>query len=181
MGGKETFTRRLLHACKSTIDLTTGERISKKYLNFTNEPSFQIPWLFCARGIDRPDLAAKVVNGVIAAFSLDDGYPGDEDNGAMSSYYVFMMCGLYPLASSDTYFLHGTHLEKILLRLGNGRELSIIGENAGGGNIYVQSATLNGKPYNCCRISHSQILDGGELRFVMGDTPSEWGKTDAEK
>ena len=176
MGGKETFIRRLWHACESTMDLSTGERISKKYLNFTNEPSFQIPWLFCARGIDRPDLAARVVNGVIAAFSLDDGYPGDEDNGAMSSYYVFMMCGLYPLATTDTYFLHGTRLEQIRLRMGNGKELLITGENAGGDNIYVQSATLNGLPYRSCRISHSQLLCGGELRFVMGSSPSDWGK-----
>ena len=176
MGGKDTFICRLYHACENTINLDTGERISKKYLNFTNEPSFHIPWLFSMPGIDRPDLTAKVVNGVIAAFSLDDGYPGDEDNGAMSSYYVFMMCGLYPLVTTDVYFLHGTRLRKITLRFENGKELVIIGENTGRDNIYVQSATLNGKPYNSCRISHSQILNGGELRFVMGDTPSDWAK-----
>ena len=94
----------------------------------------------------------------------------------MSSYYVFMMCGLYPLATTDTYFLHGTRLEQIRLRMGNGKEFLITGENAGGDNIYVQSATLNGLPYRSCRISHSQLLCGGELRFIMGNTPSDWGK-----
>ncbi len=176
MGGKEIFIRRLMHACENTMDLNTGEQISKGYLNFTNEPSFHIPWLFCIDEIKRPDLAAKVINGVIKAFSLDDGYPGDEDNGAMSSYYIFMMCGLFPFSTTENYYLHGTRFEKTVLRLGSGKEFIITGENVGGDNIYVQSATLNGKDYNSCKITHSQIICGGTLHFVMGDKPSEWAK-----
>lgn len=176
MGGKDVFTKRLMHACESTINLETGERISKGYLNFTNEPSFQIPWLFCIDEIKRPDLAAKVINGVIKAFSLDDGYPGDEDNGAMSSYYIFMMCGLFPFSTTENYYLHGTRFEKIVLKLSSGNEFVITGENVGGDNIYVQSATLNGEEYNSCKITHSQIIKGGNLHFVMGDKPSEWAK-----
>ena len=176
MGGRDTFTRRLMHVCDHTIDLNTGERISKGYLNFTNEPSFQFPWLFCIDEIKRPDLASKVINGVIKAFSLDDGYPGDEDNGAMSSYYIFMMCGLFPFATTENYYLHGTRFEKIVLKLGSGNEFVITGENVGGDNIYVQSALLNGKEYNSCKLTHSQIISGGTLHFVMGDKPSDWAK-----
>jgi len=176
MGGAEIFEKRLLWACEHSKNYYNDDHGAEGYLNFTNEPSFQIPWLFCVDEIRRPDLAAKVIDSVIARFSQKDDYPGDEDNGGMSSYYIFLMCGLFPFATTENYYLHGTRLEKIVFRLGNGRKLTITGENVGGKNIYVQSATWQGKAYNSCKMTHSQILEGGELHFVMGDKPSDWAK-----
>ena len=46
----------------------------------------------------------------------------------------------------------------------------------GGANIYVQSATWQGKTLADAQLTHSQILEGGELHFVMGDKPSAWGR-----
>ena len=57
-----------------------------------------------------------------------------------------------------------------------GGQLVITGENTGDENIYVQSATWQGKPYNECKITHSQLLEGGELHFVMGKEPSDWAR-----
>ena len=94
----------------------------------------------------------------------------------MSSYYVFLMCGFFPFATTENYYLHGTRVEKITFRLGNGKELVITGENTGDENIYVQSCTWQGKPYNKCKITHSQLLEGGKLHFVMGNKPSDWAK-----
>ena len=87
-----------------------------------------------------------------------------------------MMCGLFPFATTENYYLHGTRFEKIVLKLGSGNEFVITGENVGGDNIYVQSALLNGKEYNSCKLTHSQIISGGTLHFVMGDKPSDWAK-----
>lgn len=176
MGGEEKFTERLLFACEHSVNYYNDDHGAEGYLNFTNEPSFQIPWLFCHDRIKRPDLAAKVIDTVIKRFSLQDDYPGDEDNGGMSSYYVFLMCGFFPYSTTENYYLHGTRVREISFRLGNGRVFKITGENVGEGNIYVQSATLNGVPYNECKLTHAQILNGGELHFVMGDQPSEWAK-----
>ena len=120
----------------------------------------------------RPDLAAKVIDGIISRFSLANDYPGDEDNGGMSSYYVFLMCGFFPYATTVNYYLHGTRVKEIMFRLGNGKELLISGENVSKENIYVQSATWQGKPLNECWLTHKQIAQGGELRFVMGSQPS---------
>ncbi len=176
MGGAETFTQRLLWACEHSVDYYNDDHGKEGYLNFTNEPSFQIPWLFCTDEIRRPDLAAKVIDGIVKRFSGERDYPGDEDNGGMSSYYVFLMCGFFPYATTETYYLHGTRVEEILFRLGNGRVFRVTGENVGEGNIYVQSATFCGKPLRVPRLSHADILGGGELHFVMGDKPSDWGK-----
>lgn len=176
MGGKETFTKRLLWACEHSKDYFNDDDGAEGYLNFTNEPSFQIPWLFCTDEIKRPDLAARVINDVIARFSKNNDYPGDEDNGGMSSYYLFLVCGIFPYATTENYYLHGTREKKITFHLNNGKDFIITGENAGDKNIYVQSATWQGKALNTCKLTHRQILEGGELHFVMGNLPSEWAK-----
>jgi len=174
MGGAETFTKRLVWACEHSVNYYNDDHGKEGYLNFTNEPSFHIPWLFCIDEIKRPDLAAKVIDTVIARFSKLNDYPGDEDNGGMSSYYIFLMCGFFPYATTKNYYLHGTRVEKIVFHLGNGKDFVVTGENVGDKNIYVQSATYQGKPLNVCKLTHSQIGEGGELHFVMGDKPSNW-------
>ena len=176
MGGVETFTRRLLWACEHSVNYYNDDNGKEGYLNFTNEPSFHIPWLFCVDEIRRPDLAARVIDGVIKRFSGQNDYPGDEDNGGMSSYYVFLMCGFFPYATTENYYLHGTRVEEIVFHLGNGKDLLITGENVAEGNIYVQSATWQGKPLEVCRLTHGQLTEGGELHFVMGDQPSDWAR-----
>lgn len=50
------------------------------------------------------------------------------------------------------------------------------GENVSTENIYVQSATWQGKALNTCKLTHEQILEGGELHFVMGSSPSSWAR-----
>jgi predicted alpha-1,2-mannosidase len=174
MGGAEVFVKRLLWACEHSVNYYNDDRGKEGYLNFTNEPSFHIPWLFCTEEIKRPDLAARVIDGVIKRFSLQNDYPGDEDNGGMSSYYVFLMCGFFPYATTENYYLHGTRVEEIVFHLGNGKDFLITGENVGEGNIYVQSATWQGKPLERCMLTHGQLTEGGELHFVMGPAPSEW-------
>lgn len=176
MGGKERFIERLLWACDHSKNYFNDDDGKEGYLNFTNEPSFQIPWLFCTDEIKRPDLAAKVIADIIPRFSLPDDYPGDEDNGGMSSYYVFLMCGFFPYSTTENYYLHGTRVEKITFRLGNGNNFTVTGENVGENNIYVQSATWNGKEFNSCKLTHKEIISGGRLHFVMGDKPSNWAR-----
>lgn len=178
MGGADTFTKRLLWACEHSVNYYNDDHGKEGYLNFTNEPSFHIPWLFCTDEIRRPDLAAKVIDGIIKRFSQQNDYPGDEDNGGMSSYYVFLMCGFFPYATTENYYLHGTRAEKIIFHLGNGKDFCITGENVGDKNIYVQSATWQGKPLNVCKLTHQQIAEGGELHFVMGETPSMWARNE---
>jgi putative alpha-1,2-mannosidase len=94
----------------------------------------------------------------------------------MSSYYLFLMCGFFPYATTENYYLHGTRVEEIVFHLGNGKDLRITGENVGEKNIYVQSATWQGKALDTCKLTHGQISMGGELHFVMGEKPSDWAK-----
>jgi len=71
--------------------------------------------------------------------------------------------------------------EKVTIQLDKkiyqGKEFVIKTKSLSKENYYIQSATLNGKPFNRSWIKHEEIVKGGELVFVMGKEPNkEWGK-----
>lgn len=101
--------------------------------------------------------------------------PGDDDSGAMSSYYIFLTAGFFPIAGQDVYLLHGARLPELAFHLPSGKTFTVRSENTGPENLYVQSATLDGVPLEKPEIHHADILAGRTLGFVMGPRPSAWG------
>ena len=164
MGGPDQFVRRLQYGLTNNL------------IDFTNEPSFCTIWWLSAVG--RPDLTGYWANKLRSLYT-PDGYPGDEDSGAMSSLYIFVMAGLMPIAGQDIYYLHGARLPKIVFHLSGGKTFTVIGQNASPENCYVLSAMLNGVPLDHPSITHEQIMAGGSLEFVMGNSPGNWGSTSA--
>ncbi|XHR27334.1 MAG: glycoside hydrolase family 92 protein [Chthoniobacteraceae bacterium] len=160
MGGKEKFVERLKFAFKN------------KWIDFGNEPSFMTPWLFAAMG--RPDLSSYWADMYKNRYKGRE-LPGDDDQGAMSSMYIFLISGFFPIAGQDIYYLHGPSVPKTTWHLANGKTFVISAQNVSKRNIYIQSATLNGRPLNAAVIHYSDIEQGGTLGFVMGETPSKWG------
>ncbi|MDO5497991.1 MAG: glycoside hydrolase family 92 protein, partial [Alistipes sp.] len=78
----------------------------------------------------------------------------------------------YPVCPGTPYYQIGTPtFEQSTLHLENGRTFTIEAPGASRERCYIQSATLNGKPYPHTYLHHGDILQGGVLRFVMGDTP----------
>ena len=159
VGGKTMFITRLLYALKHN------------YIDFTNEPSFRIPWLFNA--VNRPYLTSYWANQFLQKYP-GDYLPGDDDSGAMSSLYIFLNSGIFPLAGQDVYYVHGGRIPKITFHTGTGKIFTIISENASEKNIFVQHASLNGKALTKPLIHHQDIMQGGTLTFVMGPNPSDW-------
>jgi predicted alpha-1,2-mannosidase len=160
MGGRKKFIERLCFALRNNL------------IDFTNEPSFMTIWLFDA--VNRPYLASYWANELRKQFD-DRGYPGDEDSGAMGSLYVFLTAGIFPFAGQDIYYLHGPSIPKITFHLPSGKAIAILGTNVSADNIYIQSASLNGRPLDIPMIRHQDILNGGVLEFTMGPAPSAWG------
>ena len=95
----------------------------------------------------------------------------------MSAWYLFAAMGFYPVCPGSPYYLIASPtFPKVTLQLENGNRFNIIAEHASPENIYIQSAELNGKPYNQNYIHHDSIKNGGTLRFVMGNEPNtSWG------
>ena len=142
-----------------------------------NEPSCHIPYLYCYAGA--PWKTQKRIRMLMEAWFRNDlmGMCGDEDGGGMSAFYVFSAMGFYPVTAGLPYYVIGSPIfDKVAINLENGRTFTVIAKNNSADNKYIQSATLNGKPYNKTYFSHEDILAGGTLEFVMGDRPNKnWG------
>jgi predicted alpha-1,2-mannosidase len=162
-GGKEAFRKRL-----DTL-------FDNKYYNVSNEPSFLTPCLY--HWIGRPDLSSRRIRQIINENynTSPFGLPGNDDSGAMSSWLAFQMMGFYPNAGQSYYLLNSPLLKQSILHQENGKEFKIIANNLSDKNVYIKSATLNGKPFNQAWIEHDDIVKGGELVFEMDEKPSDWG------
>jgi putative alpha-1,2-mannosidase len=107
------------------------------------------------------------------------GYPGMDDQGATSSWYTLSAMGFYPVdPSSDEYIIGSPLFDKVALVLGNGKKLEIVARKNSTQNMYIQSATLNGKPWSKPWFSYADIKAGAVLTLQMGATPNTtWGSS----
>jgi putative alpha-1,2-mannosidase len=101
----------------------------------------------------------------------------DDDGGSMSSHFVFSALGLYPACMGEPYFVIGSPLfGEVKLRLADNKTFTIKADGASLANKYIQSATLNGKPWDKPWIDYAAIRAGGTLEFKMGPAPNfKWG------
>lgn len=105
-----------------------------------------------------------------------DGYPGDEDNGSMSAWYVLAASGFFPASGATSEYLIGSPLfTRITYHLENGKDFVISAPGNSTENIYIQSATLNGEAYTKNYFTHADIVNGSTLELTMGSSPGEWG------
>ncbi len=140
-----------------------------------NEPGFLTPWLYDYAG--RPDRTAERVRAILQQDykMAPSGYAGDEDVGAMSSWYVFGAMGFYPNAGQDIYLLGSPLFSQTRLRLAGGKTLTITARGLSSQNRYIQSAKLNNKAWNKAWFRHRDIAGGADLVLEMGPAPTRWG------
>ena len=145
--GRETFNTRL------------EEGFAKGYVDLSNEPNLQAPFLFNYSG--KPWLTQQYSRRVLRDYfelSPYTGWVGEEDEGQMSAYFVLLSMGLFEMA----YYPGGT--------------FTIEARGNSATNLYIQSATLNGRPLNEARLFHADVAKGGRLVLQMGPKPNEqWG------
>lgn len=108
-----------------------------------------------------------------------DGYCGDEDNGQTSAWYVFSAMGFYPVAPGTNQYVMGSPLfDKVTLTLNEGKTFTITAKDNHDNAPYVQSVTLNGNTYDKTWMSHSTLVQGGELSLQMTTSPNKTRATD---
>lgn len=106
--------------------------------------------------------------------STERGYPGDEDQGGMSSWYILNALGIYSVCpGTDEYVIGSPLFPKVTITMEDGKKFIIEADNNSKENVYIQSATLNGESLEKNYITYSDIVDGGKLCFEMSDTPNE--------
>ena len=142
-----------------------------------NEPSFHVPYLYDFSG--QPWKTQQRVRQLMDVWYGDGplGIPGDDDGGATSSWYVLSAIGFYPVCpGSPVYEIGSPIFAKSTIRMGNGKEFTILANHVSTRNKYIQSAQLNGKPLNRAWFRQSEIANGGVLTLEMVDKPNtHWG------
>ncbi len=106
--------------------------------------------------------------------STENGYPGDEDQGQTSSWYVLSALGFYSVCpGTDEYVIGSPIFRKATITLENGKKFVIEAEKNNKQNVYIQSATLNQQPYTKNFIRYQDIANGGSLKFEMSNQPNK--------
>ena len=166
-GGPQTFVRRL----DAFFDVPGRYDVG-------NEPGFLAPYLYIWAG--RPDKTDARVRQIIAAsyHAGPSGLPGNDDSGAMSSWFAFGQMGIFPNAGQDIYLIGSPAYRQTTLHLAGGKDFIIEARNLSAANIYVTAATLNGKPLDRAWLRHREIAAGGRLVLTMSNTPGHWAEGD---
>ncbi|EFA91641.1 putative alpha-1,2-mannosidase [Hoylesella buccalis ATCC 35310] len=103
-----------------------------------------------------------------------DGYCGDEDNGQTSAWYVFSAMGFYPVCPGANQYVIGTpYFDKMTLHLENGKTMTITAQDCSQENKYIQSLSINGMSSTKNFFTHDQLMQGGNIQYVMGSTPNK--------
>ncbi|MDH5825006.1 GH92 family glycosyl hydrolase [Luteimonas sp. RD2P54] len=163
---------RVIHEMTEARDVRMG-----MYAH-SNQPAHHIPWMYVPAGQPwkTQRITREALRRLYLGSEIGQGYPGDEDNGEMSAWYLFAMLGLYPLRmGAPEYVIGSPAFDRVEVRLGNGRTLRVIAHGNGPGNVYVQSLKIDGRPWDRAWLRHDDIADGATLEFVMGGAPSTWG------
>ena len=141
-----------------------------------NEPCHHIPYLYNYVGM--PWKTAEKVREICAFYkNKPKGLCGNDDCGQTSAWYIWSTIGFYPVNPANGEYVIGTpKSSKTDISLYSGKHFVVRAEALSDKNIYVQKATLNGKPYTKSFLRHTDVLKGGELVLFMGDKPSvSWG------
>ena len=141
-----------------------------------NEPSHHIIYMY--NYVGQPWKAASLIRQVLRELYRNglDGLSGNEDVGQMSAWYVLSSIGLYQEEPAGGKYIIGSPLfNEARINVGDGKTFTVKAVNNNDQNIFVQSATLNGKRYDKSYIDYRDIISGGTLELVMGPKPSKWG------
>jgi predicted alpha-1,2-mannosidase len=149
----------------------------EKHFEIGNEPGFLTPYLY--HYALRPDKTAERVRHIIENEFVPGrkGLPGQDDSGALSSWFVWGSVGLYPVAGQNIYLIGSPVFTVSEISLENNKKLRIIAPKTSPANKYVIGAKWNGKKIQTSWLTHEQLQKGGELVLEMSDKPTNWGQT----
>jgi putative alpha-1,2-mannosidase len=142
----------------------------------SNETDLWAPWYY--NWLGQPWKAQREVRQAMSVYSSrPDGMPGNDDAGTMSAWYVLAALGLdHAAPGSQVWQLSSPALEHAVVRLGGNRKLTIDASGASRLRKFIQSARLDGKPFDRPWLPSQKLHSGGRLSFVMGAQPAHtWG------
>lgn len=176
LGGREAAAERL---DRFTTELNAGP--DEPYLWLGNEPNFAVPWLY--NYVGQPWKTQETVDRVRRELfgPTPNGEPGNDDLGAMSSWYVWAALGLYPATPGTSILTVNTPLfDNVEIRLPAGGFIRISAPGASNGLKYINGLSVDGQPSDQTFLRESIIRTGGDVAFSLFAVPDTvWGTAES--
>src|SRR5665647_1625086 len=196
MIGKDLFNKRLEEGFEKSVKHNFAahafdrhqEIAFEYYINHGNEGNMQASFLFNYSG--KPWLTQKYSRAILDNFYGNTpyhGWEGDEDEGQMGGWFVIASMGLFEMngavTDDPTFDLTSPLFEEVNIHIdkmyNGGKPFVIKAKNNSSENIYIQSASLNGKALNVPKLKFKDVVAGGTLELEMGSVPNKkWGNNE---
>jgi predicted alpha-1,2-mannosidase len=173
MGGRARASGRLAHFLRKLNAGAGGTHADHALLG--NEPTLHAPWLY--DWLRRPDRTQAAVRRALRLYSpAPAGYPGNDDLGTLSSWYVFGALGLYPEVPGVGLLAIGSPLfPRASVALANRRHLVV---STAGNGPFIRSLELDGQPHRQPWAAWCALAEGARLSFQLGSRPNrQWGSS----
>ena len=188
MGGTKEFERRMDHIFipgTSEQDLSANGAGITTLMNIGNEPDFATPYLY--HYINHQHKSVNQTRALANQFfhNAPYGVPGNSDAGALNSWLIWSMLGLYPVVTQDTWLIASPWFDDIKVSVNGDKTLHITAKTSGDKNklgyqgYYVQSVKINGKKWTKNWFTHDELMvKGGEIEFELGSKIVNWDSGD---
>ncbi|MDD2797658.1 MAG: GH92 family glycosyl hydrolase [Bacteroidales bacterium] len=188
MGGKQKFEQKLdslffILKQTSNSEIQDVSGFIGQYAH-GNEPSHHVGYLynFIGKAWKTQAIISLIRDSLYT--SKRDGLCGNDDCGQLSAWYIFSSLGFYPVNPANGQYSIGTPMfEKVILNVGNKKKFTIIAKNVSKKNKYIKFVKLNGKMLNSGYLTHFDIKNGGEIEFIMSQSPNKnlWNQIKDDK
>ena len=186
MGGPATAESRLdemfVPGLRGAVGVGGNNGQGTTLFNPGNEPSFATPFLYnYMQGRQWKSVLRS--RETVNTYYTDQpgGLPGNSDAGAIDSWLVWNLLGLYPVVTQPVYLLLAPWFDDVTMQLGgnSGKTLRITAEGLGEDSYYVQSVKVNGQLWNQSWVGHDDLMTGqATIEFALGEQPVEWDRGD---
>ncbi|KAM0820208.1 putative Glycosyl hydrolase [Seiridium cardinale] len=182
MGGLVEFERRLDYIFQpntSEQDLSANGAGITTIMNIGNEPDFATPYLY--NYLNKQFKSVNQSRALANQYFHDAlyGVPGNSDAGALNSWLIWQMLGLYPIVTQPVYLIESPWFDDINVTINGNKTLRITsngnGATLGQSGFFVQSVKINGEEWTRNWFNHEDIMvEGGTIEFAVGDEPLVW-------
>lgn len=184
-GGKEKFLKKLIELCNQSPAYKVGgygfcihemsEMAAVEFgqLAISNQPSFHYPYLFSYVG--KPEMAQPLIKQLMTNLfdASPTGYPGDEDNGSMSAWYIFNSLGFYPVTPGSGEYVIGIPLfDQVILQLSSNKQLTITASPNHLQQQFIQEVYRNDHSHRPLFFTHFDLMKGGKIHYHLGIVPN---------
>lgn len=153
-------------------EITEMATIDFGQVAISNQPSFHLPFLFTYIG--KPEMAQPLLKQLMMQnFNASKtGYPGDEDNGSMSCWYIFNSLGFYPVTPGSGEYVIGMPLvDHAEIDLSTGETLTITATPNKQQQLFIDAIDFDGHNYQSLFFKHDDLIKGGNITYHLGIVP----------